>query len=854
MLDCQVAKKLSYLGKISPNQGTLVLDNIQSYTLSALENQTVQLKDDDDTVFFTGVTLKGKTSVDKKTVQLPIRDKWYSIRDTACTNKTWKNTSLQTIIEDIIDMTGETSYSVANPSITVSWFSVSVDDKVRDVLEELARSLAAYCYYDSAGTLQFTAGFNSSFSTSTAATLTNSEVSSVTIDSKTDEYDYSEVSFAKKEFKGNKEEVYNGANSTNHWLVESGGVGVSEDYYVELDKRIYELEAYADVAFTADAELTLDSTVYNSNFQSGSQPSQDNIIKIKIANSSGITKDISEFVIEGKAIREVRGTATYSSGNRVLQLTSDVVDDATWAGKLAQYSLEQSTGVENLNINLAELDYTLDIADKITYDSARYVIDSISMTAKSVRITGFKDRDSAFSYTSSDVRYIRSSETDIAGDGLDPEAPTGLSLSTEQPAGEYVSEITATWTASTSIDVVKYIVEYKKQGVVWGDASKSETNGLSLTVEAEPITWYDFKVRALDVEEKESSWTSYESIKSADVDGDGSDPNSYVFDDSECEAVVLNGKRYAHLKWMPESTASPDVKNFHIRYGVQDGEIESFYVTSVDALVYVSNTGYSTKTIPGDTFEAYIEIPTIENWGFMLYVEDYDGNFYNSFVYSFVSGDQTDDAVISLDFSSATIGDTPGIPAITGGTGFLEMIRVTFTPPANVQKNWILETQVMVSEGNWGSSQYFNGKESYQWKSGKSYYVKYYTGSIAAYTNIGMRIRFVNNGVAGGWAYTAEEAYPHPVVPSQPDSISVSSSTVGGTEVITLTCPEVTNTHGYDWLISNSSSGTGIEKEGSTTEPSISFFGPHAADWNYALVRAKNGAGESAWRYVSTGW
>src|SRR6056297_3937354 len=137
MLDVQVSKKLSYLGKISPNQGTLVLDAIQSYTLSALENQTVQLKDDDDTVFFTGVTLKGKISVDKKTVQLPIRDKWYSIRDTACTNKTWKNTRLQTIIEDVIDMTSETSYNVSNPSITVSWFSVSVDDKVRNVLEEL---------------------------------------------------------------------------------------------------------------------------------------------------------------------------------------------------------------------------------------------------------------------------------------------------------------------------------------------------------------------------------------------------------------------------------------------------------------------------------------------------------------------------------------------------------------------------------------------------------------------------------------------------------------------------------------------------------------------------------------------
>ena len=181
MLDVQVSKKLSYLGKISPNQGTLVLDAIQSYTLSDLENKTVVITDDDDNDIFTGVTLKGKTSIDKKTVQLPIRDKWHSIRNTACSNKTWKDASFKTIVEDIIDMTSETSYTVENPSITVSWFSVNEDDKVRNVLEELAQSIGAYCYYDASGTLQFTAGFNSSFSTSTVATLTHSEVSKVTV-------------------------------------------------------------------------------------------------------------------------------------------------------------------------------------------------------------------------------------------------------------------------------------------------------------------------------------------------------------------------------------------------------------------------------------------------------------------------------------------------------------------------------------------------------------------------------------------------------------------------------------------------------------------------------------------------
>jgi hypothetical protein len=1248
MLDCQVAKKLSYLGKISPNQGTLVLDNIQSYTLSALENQTVQLKDDDDTVFFTGVTLKGKTSIDKKTVQLPIRDKWYSIRDTACTNKTWKDTSFKTIVEDIIDMTGETSYSVSDPSITVSWYTVTQDQKVRDVLEELANSIGAYCYYDASGILQFTAGFNASFSTSTAADYNNSMVSSVTIDDKTDDYDYSEVAFQEPVFKPNLEQVYNGASKDNSWLIGADGIGTSDEYRIKLDKPVYELDSYSNVTFAADAELTFDQTTYESNFQTGTQPKVDDSIKIKITNSAAITKEVTDFIINAKVIKLIEGVATYSSGNKLLSKRSEVIDSAVWAGKLAQYSYEQLTGVETIDINLAELDFTLDLADKFTYDSTRYVIDSISITTKSVRISGFKDRTAAFSYTSSSVRYTRDSEdmwfadgvapstptglslsstfaddtcfvkaqwnanteddmkgyelqwsydnttwytigvvvdteksfevrpdktvyvkiraTDIEGlesawssavsvstatgeetpeaptslsvnaspmtlelnwdcdtntlfwrfevqrslaspvsystiantkatqyvdldvsasntyiyrvrtvdifenasawvsatagytpeiavttDGTAPSTPTGLSLSSDyahdksyvtaswsansesdikgysvrwsydnatwrnagmtaetsigfevrsnqtiyvqvratdiegyesswsssssltstedsnapstpssitaqarvesievnwimtpeydldyfkveravspytsysevakvkgtsfvdlsvvggtyykyrvkaydysgnsssyrtttagvtpgvylggdgiapyppfglslssiQPTGEYKSVITASWNASTSIDVVKYIVEYKKQGVVWGDASTSETNGLSVEIEAEPLTWYDVRVKAVDVEEKSSGWITG-SVKSANVVGDGLEPNDYGFVLSE--AIVLNGKKYAHLVWEANGDDSNDIKYFHIRY---------FNATSVyqnySQLVTPDTTGYDplpsesiTQTVQGDIREIYIEAEETfgmrsNRWDFYLFIEDYDG-----YIKHYPLG--TPSSITSVFFSSISIDSViPGMPSLTGDTSTSDTFNFKVTPPSNVVGSWTLEYQYCDVTETWGTVQSISGSKAYQWQSGTTYRITVLIDRSDKDRAFRCRARFRNNDDEfGDWSEELYSFIPSYAsgIPGTPANVSVEFAVISTLKFLICSCDAALNASAYAWKITPAQNFTTIYHEGSSAVPEIYLpVDSFDSNYNYLAVRAENADGESDWVWKTT--
>jgi hypothetical protein len=251
-------------------------------------------------------------------------------------------------------------------------------------------------------------------------------------------------------------------------------------------------------------------------------------------------------------------------------------------------------------------------------------------------------------------------------------------------------------------------------------------------------------------------------------------------------------------------------------------------------------------------FEAYIEIDTTDTWNFVLLVEDYDGYIHNYFNWS----SPTDDGYIEIDFSSAVIGTTtPGNPTIISvSTTYTREIGINFNPPTNSEWRWDLELQIMTTEGDWGSSIVFKGSETYQWDSSETYYIEYILSDIISDTNVGVRIRFVNDGTAGNWVYGAGTAIAYSSAPSQPSYLSISTSNISGVEILTLTCAEVSNATGYDWQIASNSSGTGPIKSGSTSINEISFFGPHEYNWEYALVRAKNEAGESLWRYISTGW
>ena len=697
-LNFNVQKKASYLGSISSNQGTLILDATRDYDISVYEEKSVVIKDFNDNTIFTGITLKGEESKDKKTFKMPFRDKWYYIQNTACSNKTYKNQSFKTIVEDIIGMSDETSYNVADPTITVPWFAVTEDDTVKEILGELSESIGAECYYDSAGVLQFSAGYKSSFSTSVVKTFSKSNTIKATIEELANEYDYSQVSFVRKEFKDNSEIVYIGAKSDDAWLVPAEGVGVDDEYFVKLDKKIYELGLYSEVEFDADAELSFDSTVYNSNFQSVSQPCFDEKVKIKIPNSATITKEIRELEILGKAIREINGKSTYSTGNNVLTATNDIIDNGEWAGDLAKWRFEKETDSSKINLTLAELFYNIDIGDKFNFDEVRYIVDSITFTEKTIKIIGKKDRGSAFVSGSYVTKFERDSEEKgvYLGDGVAPTVPTNFSATDSQV--DYKRQMTVSWDASVSEDVASYMLEIKKVYETWYQKNVETVRGLSYVFDVEPLTIYDFRIKAVDIEDKESSFV-YTSRETSAITGDGSDPDPFVFDGSECSADKYSGNLYAHLKWKISGSGiiADDIKHYIIRCFESDLSFDTSFGVAIDNVFWEPEDFESEKTFDKEVDECFYEVDETKKYAFVILVEDWDGNI------AFVPPSNpfaTDDSIIRLDFASYAP-TLSYVPTITAGSG-----------SGYALQNWNCAIPTGVSQGCSLEFQYYKEKTS----------------------------------------------------------------------------------------------------------------------------------------------
>lgn len=759
-----MTKKESFLGRISSNQGTLKLINNGEYTLSDYENKSIVVKDDDDNEILTGVTLKAKRDIDAANVSLPIRDKWYSIENTTCSNKTWKNTALKTIIEDVIGMTSETSYNVENPSLTATWFSVTEDEKVKNVLEELVGSVGGSCYYDSAGTLQVTAGFASSFSTTTQRTLTNSNSSRPIALAVIDRYDYADVKWSEKEFSDTETVIYDGASTTNPWVIPSAGIGVSDDYYVNASNKIHELSAYTTVSFAGGGgNLTLDQTVYDSNFQTSSQPYTDSKVKVKITNSAGTDQALARIKFKGKIITETSVTAAYQTGLNLLSYSSEVVSDATWAGKLAQWRYEESTSQETLEINLPDFVFTLDLRDKILYDSVRYVITGINLTPSTVKLMCKKDRTSAFSYDSGNVtqRYDR----DEYGDDEDD--------------NEF------------------------------------------------------------------------------EISGDGSEPNSYGFIDSECSATVENNKRIARLSWGAYSTPSQDIKSFNIRYS-NSSDDPQYTISKGSGTIAFDPANETEVTVDGDVFTTDIEIPTTDTYNFGLIVEDFDG--YRRLYYNNTT--PTNDGFISLGFSSATIPGGPVYaPGISSNSTQSNYMQIEVLPAATgTEKEWILQVQLAEITEEWGNDTYdFSGSEAYQWENSVSYYPRIYLEESQSSRVFKARVRFKDkNDNVSSWSTVVYDTVPiaYGSAPTTPTNLTSTQITEGARYFVKLACDEATDAEAYKWYVTYGTTlGSEIYFEVETTENEVYIeLDGFRTVYNYVHVIATNSYGDSGRTYIASGW
>lgn len=424
VLDCRIDINDSWLGKLVANEATVLLDNSDDFftldTSGNVQNGYSELVEDGLTVTididgvrkFTGYVHRSpRLSVNRKTIQIKAKDKWKQFDKKYCENKVYLNASFLTVLQDLIQQGGESlsNTNLEDPGLTITFWHVADDTKLTDALTELVKSVGGQLYYDENGILVFKAGFKSAFSTTTKATFTVSKISDLELSYSGEKYDLVEVKTNAKQLRNNIKPIYIGATQNDPLDVPAAGLpeDSNDSYYAQLDKPIWYLDDYANVDFVAPSGVALDQTTYESNFQDIAShiPANPYKLTLKITNTTGADKQVTDFKIYGKEVEEETLIAYYptTTSNTKYSFESDIIPDKVWATALAKWLYEELAVRPEVELPITSFSEGLNfsIGDKvILYDAStglshRYVIRAIKIDYKNSKVTlsAIQDRD-----------------------------------------------------------------------------------------------------------------------------------------------------------------------------------------------------------------------------------------------------------------------------------------------------------------------------------------------------------------------------------------------------------------------------------------------------------------------------
>jgi hypothetical protein len=427
----------------------------------------------------------------EKTIEFVFEDRLTFLNKKKCPTKTYKNETAYTIIRELVyAATGSYPYVYTN-SETIPFLSINDKITVQEALQKVLEATGGFIIAENTVIYAYT-GLYSPI-TSQNITIDENELLNFSIYEKEGAYyDKSSLKIEEYTFKDNVEKVYEGVRAENI-LVPAGGLGVSEEYYLELDDPIHFLGASSTVEFEADTGLTFDTTTYNSNLQTGNVPACSNSVKIKVTNSTGTTKEIKKLNLFGKKYYTKKVDAMYhptSSDESELFFENSLVQDRTQAGKIAALNLARKNFEETYVIQTelfrydsSEFDYWKTIildnlglryAFKIgSYDFSEAnnnLLTPIEISfdfANNILEAKFRKSHYLYNdYSSSNVsfkEYLAQGKGEISGDGEPPSPPSNLVLNSSQPSGEYKSVLNISYTASPSTDVKFYNIEHRTE-------------------------------------------------------------------------------------------------------------------------------------------------------------------------------------------------------------------------------------------------------------------------------------------------------------------------------------------------------------------------------------------------------
>ena len=322
--------------------------------------------------------------------------------------------------------------------------------------------------------------------------------------------------------------VFESANYENPWTIPAGGIGVTNDHFIEFDRAVVYID---EMVFDADAGITFDETVWASNFVDNdiSKPLK-NPYKAKIKITASTEGDVWKFRLKGRAVHEDKQVVTKdNSGSgikRNWKHTSDMLYDSsavTWLSRRVTWEAAKKGDSFSFAIISGKYPFfgphTSVSPDYIINVSGAYVAITdmtLELGSGKLNVQGIGDRSGYDPTLTDDYGDITVPTIPVLpefGDGVAPATPTwaGTPLTTFFTDGK--TYIQVDWEANSENDIKGYEVAWSYDNVNWYNSGLTSETSLVIEVKA-GVTVYA-KVRAKDIEGFESSWTASRSITSA---------------------------------------------------------------------------------------------------------------------------------------------------------------------------------------------------------------------------------------------------------------------------------------------------------------------------------------------------
>jgi hypothetical protein len=569
-INVKVNKSSKLLDKIVENRATIDIDNtLQDFVYNVTEKK---LKFNGENVIdkevvitidgvkqFTGLIEKYEYDIAKQTVKIICKDKWKKSRDTKAEEKYYFEKSFDFILKDLLGQIGITDFSnIYEITDTIQYFYTNGEVEVADEIEKLMTAVGGYIYFDEDGIISFDGGFypykSAPIDTTTKATFYPDEYANLNLKNPSET---GKIRVEAKTFK-QKDELVPIYTQKNMQIPTNPYPESPEELFAEFDNPVFFVQSLNDISFYSNTGVSLDSTVYNSNFADGNIPK--NPKKFKLSFLGGGTGEVIDYmVIKGKIFEEETYISERGSGKQK-EFKTEVAQNDEWVNFLTNWYYDNIVA-QNSELTLELSDFRqlsanggLRLKDKVVIVNPenniqnRYVIDEmdISYETSKIKLTLRIDLDSYV-----DVALPKKLQVPTLPQlDLDIEEIKKL-FQNKAPAvpswGSYVlstlfyngkSYVTAEWDANTEEYFKNYEV-YRSYDNINFDFIGS-TNITKFSMEVPPKTNVYIKLKSVSYDDLKSDFSSVKSIESAFGE---------TMDDDPVAITSYAGFGYIWLKW-----------------------------------------------------------------------------------------------------------------------------------------------------------------------------------------------------------------------------------------------------------------------------------------------------------------